>query len=407
MRLLHNWYHQQIARLAYHRGRANARQMTHDQAIASFTQAITLSTSSEHSRRAEALVSRGISYAETNQRAAAIADFEAVIESDQPGIAPLCLAQAHHYRGLLRQQMGNEAGALADWSIAIAHHPNYAAPYYYRALIHLSQSDHSRALQDLNTAIENDPAFMPAYLQRGNLRHQLKDIPGAVADWEIAVCNDFTLEDAKQKLATVKQEAYDAKLTEILSAPLAEIGLTADVNHSGSELDIHIHRQLGTGVNYYTLPDLIREHLCPLHLADVRKFQLIGHLAEVNRPEWSQSYELYKGQPCPPSNWQTAFSTLVVFPPFGVPAFIQAAQVKRYYEKGQYLESLSASKSVKGLCVAGSVALGFFTLLPLSYAAYDSMKAEPTFQIAREASAEPEEKRMRPYQRVFNKPDSE
>ena len=405
MRPIHNWSQQQMARLAYHRGCAHARQMVHAQAIASFTQALKLGAV----RQSEILVSRGISYLEIGEKQKAIADFNTVIETATAASAStsLTLAQAHYYRGLLRQQVGNEAGALVDWSMAIAHHPTYAEPYYQRSLIHMSQSNYTEALADLDIVIATSPAFTTAYLQRGNLRYQLKDIPGAVADWEIAVCNDFTLEDAKKKLATVQQAAYDAKLTNRLKAPLAEKGLTAEVTHTGSALNIHIHRQLGTGVNYYKLPDLIRQHLSPLHLSDVQSFQLIGHLAGVNQPEWNQSYELYKGQPCPPSNWQTAFSTLVVFPPFGIPAFIQAAKVKQFYNRGQYLDSLSASKSVKGLCVAGSVALGFFTLLPLSYVAYDSMKAEPTFRVAAENSSEESEKRVhRPYHELFNKPKS-
>jgi len=402
--LLQDWCQQQMARLAFHRGCAHAHQTVHTQAIASFTQTLKLG----YAHQNDALVNRGISYIAIQDDEKAIADFEAVINAaENDHELSFASAQAHHHRGMLRQKAGNEAGALVDWSIAIAHWPSYPDPYYQRALTSLGQGDYTQALRDLDRTLENDPAFMPAYLERGNLRHQLKDIPGAVADWEIAVCNDFTLENAKNKLATVHQAACDAKLSKVLAAPLAKKGLTAEVTHSGSKLNIHIHRKLGTGVNYYTLPDLIREHLAPLHIADVQKFQLIGHLSDVNLPEWNQSYELYKGQTCPPSNWQTAFSALVVFPPFGIPAFIQAAKVKRFYNRGQYIEALSASKSVKGLCVAGSVALGFFTLLPLSYAAYDSMKEEPTFQIAKEDSAEESEKRVhRPYHEVFNNTES-
>ena len=314
------------------------------------------------------------------------------------------VAQAHHHRGMLRQQSGNEAGAFADWSAAIAYWPHYPEPHYQRALVHLGQGHYSQALIDLDEALTGNPTMSAVYMQRGNLRYQLGDIPGAVADWELAACNDFTLEAAKQKLATVQQNAYDDKLSAHLKEPLAAKGLTAEVHHNGSRLDIHIYRQLGTGVNYYTLPNLIREHLVPLHLAEVKTFQLIGHLDEVNRPEWNQSYDLYKGQPCPPSNWQTAFSTLVVFPPFGIPAFIQAAKVKRFYQRGQYIEALSASKSIKGLCVAGSITLGFFTLLPLGYAAYDSMQETPTFRFAEQQLGEGPH---RPYGQIGRKGDSD
>lgn len=384
-----NWYRQQIARAICQRGLTYASQTDYKRAIAAFTKALI-----DHPQPTKVRIERGISYFKSNQLKEAIADFETIIQAD--GTRPFILAQAHHHRGLLRQQSGNEAGALADWSAAIAHCKTYPDPHYQRALVSLSQGHHNQALTDLNEAIAADPTLMLAYLQRGNLRHQLGDIPGAVADWEMAVCNDFTLEVAKQKLATVKQDAYDAQLSAVLQAPLAEKGLTVEVNHNDSQIDIHVHRHLGTGVNYFTLPKLIQQHLAPLHLTEISRFQLIGHLAEVNRPEWSQSYDLYKNQPCPPSNWQPALSALVTFPPLGIPAFIQAARVKKLYENGQYVESVRASKAVKRLCVAGSVTLSCFILFPLSYVAFDSMKESPTFNVAEQ----PETVTRSAYQRL-------
>ncbi|MEL6604857.1 MAG: tetratricopeptide repeat protein [Cyanobacteria bacterium J06614_10] len=394
-------YQQQVAKLICRRGITYAQQQSYEQAIAAFSLAI----EKGYPNPAEAQVMRGISRIQVKDIKGAIADFEAIIETEElsllPAAAKIPLAQAYHYRGRLRQKEGNEAGALADWSAAIAHCPNYPEPHYHRALVHLSQGLHTQALADLDAALTADPTLASAYFQRGNLRHQLGDIPGAVADWELAMCNDFSLEAAKQKLEGVHQAAYDDKLSQVLSPPLAEKGLTVKVQRRGTQLDIHVHRPVGTGISYYTLPDLIREHLVPLHLADVSRFQLIGRAGDVNRPDWNQSYDLYKGQPCPPSNWRTAFSTLMLFPPFGIPAFVQAARVKPFYEKGKYIEALRASKSVKGLCIAGSVTLGFFTLLPLGYAAYDSMKETPTFRVADKVVDKSANKTNRPYQDLW------
>lgn len=381
----------------FRRGMSYAQQQGYQQAIAAFTQAI----EKGYSPLAEAQVMRGIGYIKLKDTENAIADFEAVIAvAEAETIAQennLSTARAYHYRGRLRQQSGNEAGALADWSAAIAHCTHYPEPHYHRALVHLSQGLHTKALADFDAAIQADPTMAIAYLHRGNLRHQLGDIPGAATDWELAICNDFTLEAAKQKLESVQQAAYDAKLSEVLAVPLAEKGLSVSVKHSGDQLEIHVQREVGTGISYYTLPDIIREHLVPLHLADVSRFQLIGRVGDVNRPDWRQSYELYKGQPCPPSNWQAAISTLFLFPPFAIPAFIQAAQVQNYYKKGKYIEALSASKAVKGLCIASSITLGFFTLLPLGYAAYDSMKETPTFKVAEQTGQTPN----RPYNEIW------
>jgi len=398
-------YQQQVAKLIFRRGMSYAQQQDYKQAVEAFTQAI----EKGYACTAEALVRRGISRIQLKDRKGAIADFEAVIATAEAQTqAPnnnLPVAQAYHYRGRLRQQSGNEAGALADWSTAIDCCSHYGVPHYHRALVLLEQGLHAEALTDFDAAIQANPTMAIAYFHRGNLRHQLGDILGAVADWELAACNDFSLEAAKQKLEKIQKAAYDAQLTEVLTQPLTEKGLTVKVKHShpqnsakvGAQLDIHVHREVGTGVSYYDLPNLIREHLVPLHLADVTHFQIIGRVGDVNRPDWRQSYELYKGQPCPPSNWQAAISTLFLFPPFAIPAFIQAAQVQQYYKKGQYIQALSASKAVKGLCIAGSITLGFFTLLPLGYAAYDSMKASPTFNVAEH----PEDTQNRPYHEIF------
>ncbi|MBE9059760.1 tetratricopeptide repeat protein [cf. Phormidesmis sp. LEGE 11477] len=408
-------YQQRVAKLIYRRGVTHLRHQSYGKAVA----ALTLAIEKGFVPSAQAQVMRGISQLQLGDTAGAIADFEVVInaaansseELSKPESSPLelssqapaevsldiPLAQAYHHRGQLRSQSGDAAGALADWSAAIAYWPRYPEPYYNRALAHLEQEKHRQALADFGSAIAADQTFAKAYLCRGNLRHQLGDTAGAIADWELAVCNDFTLEDAKQKLANSQQVAYDAELSDLLAAPLALKDLSVKVQHSGAQLSVHIYRAVGTGVNYYTLPDLIREHLVPMQLSGVSHFQLVGHVEGIRRSEWNQSYDLYKGLPCPPSNWQAAFSALMLFPPFGIPAFIQAAQVKDFYKKGKYIEALSASKAVKGLCVAGGITLGFFTLLPLGYAAYDSMKEEPTFQVSKQLT----ESNKTPYQEIF------
>ncbi|MEM8502279.1 MAG: CD225/dispanin family protein [Cyanobacteria bacterium P01_D01_bin.1] len=407
-------YQQQIAKLIYRRGVTHLRHQSYAKAAAAFT----LAMEKGFLPVAQTQVMRGISRIHLEDADGAITDLEAVIESAQAtNLEPFAqtsqqtsqqssqqsaslnipLAQAYYHRAQLRQASGNAAGALADWSAAIAHWPRYPEPHYHRALAHLKQEKHRQALADFGSAITADPTFAKAYLHRGNLREQLGDTAGAIADWELAICNDFTIEEAKQKLANTQQAAYDAGLSDTLSSAIAAKNLSAKVEHNGSQLAVHIYRAVGTGVSYYTLPDLIREHLVPLQLSGVNRFQLVGHVEGVSRTEWNQSYDLYKGQPCPPSNWQAAFSTLMLFPPFGIPAFIQAAQVKNFYKQGKYIEALSASKAVKGLCVAGGITLGFCTLLPLGYAAYDSMKETPTFQISEKLA----ESNKTPYQEIF------
>lgn len=374
-----------FAQVKFRHGQTFSQQQDYAQAIAMFSAAI---ASGYAPIKAKAL--RGYCHWHLNAHELALADFESVIEAAaQPDLSPesrLSIAQACTWRGQHRQQQGDEAAALADWSMAIDVFPSYAGAYYHRAKTQLGQGLYKLALVDLDAAIEADPTLSVAYLERGNLKHQLGDIPAAVADWTFAMSNDYTLEAAKQKLETVKQAAYDQKLSEVLIAPLGRKGLTATVQHGGDRLEIHVHRPVGTGINYAKLPDLIREHLAPLHLADVSQFELICRVGDVNRPDWRQTCELYKGLNCPTSNWQAAFSALVLFPPLGIPAFVQAFQVKRYYQKGEYIASVRASKSVKGLCIASSIALGIFAMLPLGYAAYESRQEPVPFKVAKQST---------------------
>ncbi|MBE9080171.1 tetratricopeptide repeat protein [Romeria aff. gracilis LEGE 07310] len=363
------WYRRQRAKLAYRQSLTLVRQAAPAAAIAAFERAI-----ADHPEPSEVLVDCGLCRRQLGDSAGALADFEHAIAADHTH------ARAYANRGLLRYENGDQDGALTDWAEALRYRPGYADVRYSRALVYLSRQDYAAALEDLDQALVDSPNLAQAYLHRGNLRQLMGDRVGAIQDWELAVCNDFGLEQAKQQLSEAKQTAYDQQLTHLLQPILAEPDpekLNIQVHHSGNRLDITIRRQLGTGINYYTLPAQIRQRLVPLQLAEVEKFQLYGYVADSTRPEWSQSYGLYKGQPCPPSNWQMALSALLVFPPFGIPALIYAAHVKKYYQSGCYIESLRASKTVKGLCLAGSATLCFLAMFPLGYAAFASIRELP------------------------------
>lgn len=363
------WYRRQRAKLAYRQGLTLVRQAAPAAAIAAFERAI-----AAHPEPSEVFVACGLCRHQMGDLAGALADLDGAIAADSTH------ARAYANRGLLRYEGGDQEGALDDWAEALRYRPAYADVHYSRALVYLSRQQHAAALENLNQALADNPNLAQAYLHRGNLRQLMGDRVGAVQDWELAVCNDFGLEQAKQQLSEAKQRAYDQQLTSLLKAVLVESDpdkLSIQVHHSGNRLDINIRRQLGTGINYFTLPDQIRPYLVPLQLAEVEKFQLCGYVADSTRPEWSQSYELYKGQPCPPSNWQIALSALLVFPPFGIPALVYAVHVKKYYQSGCYTEALRASKTVKGLCLAGSATFCFLALFPLGYAAFASMRELP------------------------------
>ncbi|MGD1897519.1 MAG: CD225/dispanin family protein [Phormidesmis sp.] len=277
--------------------------------------------------------------------------------------------------GIADKQDKQETKAIEAWTAAIAYCSSYSRPYYHRALLLIEQREQNRALFDLDAAITAEPTLAAAYLQRGNLRAQMGDTAGAAIDWQYAVCNDFTLDSAKHALETVRQETYNAQLTQVLAAPLSNKKLSANVQRRGDCLEIHVHRAVGTGVNYYTLPNIIKQYLEPLQLTEINRFQLIGRAGELSQPDWNQSYDLYKNYPCPPSHWQVAISTIFLFPPFAIPAFIQALRVKHAYKQGKYVQALEASKLVKIIGIASSLPFSFFILLVVICTGYHDTKA--------------------------------
>lgn len=376
MQFLKRMYQQQSARLMYRHGLAYEQKQSYQRAVEAFSEAIAKSCPSI----AEAIVHRGVSRMQLQDTEGAIADFERVIQAEQTleSSQNFLLAQAHFYRGQLHQQSGDEAAALNHWAAAIAGCSTYSLPYYHRALVFLANGDHDCALASLNAAIEAYPLLPLAYFQRGNLRAQLGDKSGAIADLTCAIGNDFTLENAKEQLKHLQQDIEDAQLSQVLSGPLAKQKLSVKVHRQGDRLNIQIRRAAGVGINYYTLPATIREHLVPLQLDEVSQFQLISRVGEATHPDWNQAYRLYKDQPCPPSHWQSAVAAMIMFPPLAVPAFIQAAQVKSAYKKGRYVEALSASELVKVLGVASSLPFAFFWFLALSYGPYDFERKAPT-----------------------------
>ena len=374
MSFLIRMYRRQAAKLMYRRGITYEHQQSYWQAIEAFSSALKLG----YSRPAEALVQIGVARIGLQDREGAIASFKAAICSERSDPHSLATAQAYFHLGSVRQQMGDEAAALNSWAAAIACCPTYAYPYYHRALIAIAKGDYSSARSDLDAAVEAHPTFAAAYYQRGLLCHQSGDRIGAVSDLQCAVFNDSALKAARQTLAQWQQDAYNAQLSQVLAAPLAEKALSVKVYHRGSYLDIRVQRAVGVGVSYYTLPEIIRQHVAPLLLDGVSRFQLTGQVGDVTRPEWNQSYSLYKDRPCPHSHWPAAILTLLMFPPLAVPALIQAAWVKRAYKQGKYVEALSASKVVKGLSIASSLPFAFFMLLSVSYSSYDVDRHTPT-----------------------------
>jgi serine/threonine-protein kinase len=83
--------------------------------------------------------------------AAAVADCDVVVKA-----APT-MGKAFEVRGLCRKSLGDDPGALADFTEAIKLNPNAPLPYNLRAGVHYHQGRYQKAIQDHLAALQRDP----------------------------------------------------------------------------------------------------------------------------------------------------------------------------------------------------------------------------------------------------------
>lgn len=77
----------------------------------------------------------------------------------------------YNERAMLKDQLGDRQGALADYNLAIELAPNFTTAYLHRGLFRANRLNFPLgAFLDYNRAIELDPTYVKAYLNRGILR---------------------------------------------------------------------------------------------------------------------------------------------------------------------------------------------------------------------------------------------
>jgi tetratricopeptide (TPR) repeat protein len=383
-RFLHSWAQQQQGRYRLRRGLNFAQKGNYQAAIQSLTTAL-----SDHPQPTQVLLQRGLIYLQQTLYVEALADFDQAI-----ALAP-DQAAAYGHRGLVRYQLGDEAGALSDWATSLSLNPSDATVRYNRGLVMAQQGQYSAALEDLNIAISQNPLLAEAYLHRGKVREKLGDKAGAIQDWEIALCNDLRLSEAQQLLVQTQTQADSLNLQDQLQ-DLLPTGLTVTTEQQGTRLTLTLHRPVGTPVNYFQLPNALRDRLVELQLPEVRRFRLIAKAGDSSLSEWDQTYGIYDKAPCPSPHWRDAVATtLLLFPPFGVLALVLAAQVKPAYLRGDYPIAARASKAVRKLCLSSGAIMGVMLFGLASYGVYTYVEGEypnPAAKTAMTGSSESSEK---------------
>ncbi|MEM6837279.1 MAG: tetratricopeptide repeat protein [Cyanobacteria bacterium P01_C01_bin.120] len=362
---LQSWAKHQRGRYLLRRSLNLAQQGNHAAAIQSLTAAL-----ARHPQTAVVLVQRGLIYLQQEDWPAALADFDQAIALDPNN------ASAYGHRGLVRYELNDELGALADWAQALALNPGEAIVRYNRGLVFAQQGDHVSALADFDMAIAKNPLLAEAYLHRGKVKQALGDAVGAVKDWEIALCNDLRLSEAQQLLNQVQENCENLSLQDRFQDLLPQ-GLTLTTEQQETLLTLMLHRQVGAPVNYFKLPNALRDRLVELQLPEIRRFRLLAKAGDSSLSEWDQTYGIYDKAPCPPARWRDAVATtLLLFPPLGVLALVLASQVEPAYRRGDYPIAARASQAVRKLCLSSGAIMGMMLFGVASYGVYTFVEGE-------------------------------
>jgi tetratricopeptide (TPR) repeat protein len=105
-------------------------------------------------------------------------------------------AEAYFNRALTRYELGDQQGAIADYTQVIAINPNHDIAYNNRGLIRYELGKKDAAVADLNRAILVNPCNSMAYCNRGIIRAELGNPMGAIEDYSYAVHADANCNQA-------------------------------------------------------------------------------------------------------------------------------------------------------------------------------------------------------------------
>ena len=95
-------------------------------------------------------------------------------------------ADSYNLRGSIKQNMGDNTGAIPDFTKAIELDKDYANGWNNRGATKLQLNDYQGGISDLNKAIEIDPNYANAYRVRALAYSNLSNLTNACADMKKA-----------------------------------------------------------------------------------------------------------------------------------------------------------------------------------------------------------------------------
>ena len=119
---------------------------------------------------------RGLAKYNIGDHAGAIADYDRALEIF-PGNTT-----ARNNRGMAKRSMGDYVGAIADYDQVLEKSPRDADAYYNRGIAKYSMSDYAGAIADYSQALNINPQYAEAYSNRSAVKIDMGDYAGAIAD---------------------------------------------------------------------------------------------------------------------------------------------------------------------------------------------------------------------------------
>ncbi len=136
---------------------------------------------------AEAYYNRGFERLEIGDYAGAIADYDASLALNPDR------ATSYNNRGLAKYHLGNVPGAIADYTKAIELDPDEPVTYFNRAVAYYKIGDYRHSITDYTQVIQRQDGIRisaentGAYFQRAEAYRQLGEYESAVFDYTMAI----------------------------------------------------------------------------------------------------------------------------------------------------------------------------------------------------------------------------
>ncbi len=123
-------------------------------------------------------------------------------------------------RAVTRYDLGDKAGAIADFTHILSLYPDDARAYNYRGLAHYDSEDYTSAITDFTESIQIDAQQPTPYCNRGFIRAEQGDYWNAIKDYThaIQVNPQYAIAYFYRGMAHQKSENYSVAITDFSDA---------------------------------------------------------------------------------------------------------------------------------------------------------------------------------------------